>query len=192
MSVSILGMDEKESPFDKGLTEAELIESAYQSVKGSRFTFSVVPIILVKRAHRECAKKLYHDDPSQTMDLVKEILPFLTLASAVIEEKSAALLKENLIQSDKQDAAIIQSEINHWSQGKKENWLLQLGLIDPDFKEKMEAVRKTRNRLVHDPDKYHYLEEIEYDSYTLPEIIEFALECAEKLDKRNLSFDEAG
>jgi hypothetical protein len=179
-------MDEKENPFDDGYTESEIIEDAYQSVKESKFDLAVTQIILVKRVHRDMAKKLHREGPTQPMDFTKEVLPFLTLASSVIEEKSTEIILNNLIQEDEQNVPFIQNEIANWSQGQREEALKQHGLIDEDLNVKMTAVRKARNKLVHEPDTLHSFEEVEYGSYTLPQIIDFALECAEELDDKTL------
>lgn len=182
-------MGEKPNPFDEGLTEQEVIESAYQDIKSTKFKFSLVPAALVKSLRRDAAKRLYYEEPSQPHDFAKEVLPCLVLASSVIEEKSSELLIQELIQCNKREQNIVQSEIEHWSQGKKEDWLSQLDIIDQDFKEKMCAVRKTRNRLVHEPDKFDSFDEIEYQSNNLPDIIDDAVECVEELSSKTDKFD---
>lgn len=181
-------MAEKENPFDKGMSESEIVEEAYSRVKNTKFKFSFTAIALVRNVHRDVAKRLHYEEPSQPSDFSKDVLPLLTLASAVIEEKSAELLIENLIEG-KYQGEFAQREIENWSQGKREDALYQLDLIDTEFKEKLTAVRKTRNNLVHDPDKHHSFEEIEYGDYSLPEIIDMAVECAVELDKEALNSD---
>jgi len=177
-------MGDKPNPFDKGPTESDLIQSAYQDVKSAKFDFSLVPEALVKSLRRDAAKRLYYEEPSNSSDFAKEVLPCLVLASSVIEEKSGEILIQELIKNSKSDENLVVGEIEQWSQGKKEDWLAQLDIIDQDLKEKMCAVRITRNRLVHDPDKFDSLDEIEYDSKDLPGIVDDAVECVEELNSK--------
>lgn len=171
-------MGEKKSPSDESL---ESFEESYEVAKETfQIPFDFTPTAFVKSMYQMSSERLDENSDTILSDFLFEILPIIVVASAVIEDRSEKILTEFARQDESIDAN--SKNIEYWSQGKKEEKLSDWGLICDDIVEKMEIVRKTRNNIVHEPQKIDELKDLEYESNTLPEAVSASLLCVKELE----------
>lgn len=173
-----------EEGFDSLDTNMSIVKEVYDDVDNQRFVLRMRPELTVRQAMMDCIETLDRESISQPDEFVKAILPTISIAHAYIEELSYELILQEFPAEKHQENDLVKSEISDWSQGKKEDWLSQLDLIDGELKQKMEAVRVTRNNIIHDFSEHFEFSEIEHGAYELPEILEMTVECVDELQQK--------
>lgn len=108
-----------------------------------------------------------------------DILSYFAFTSAIIEQRSAYLLRESLIAEElRQKEEIFEFIDETLSQHQREELLYNCRMIDGDLKNDLTKIRRFRNRLVHDPRERQIV-----DSTDIEEIVSLALSSAKQLDQ---------
>jgi hypothetical protein len=87
------------------------------------------------------------------------IVEYFTIASAIIEQRSADLLYMTLVEDSRESKSarsFFQSNLQQW---QREELLYRCGVIDEELKSNLKRARDTRNTLVHDLRERLYIEE---------------------------------
>lgn len=110
----------------------------------------------------------------------REHLSYFAMTSAVVEQRSAALIRETLIAEDFHEnedvAGYIQEQI---PQSQREELLYKCGIVGGEMLSRMQQVRGKRNRLVHRPHERRYTNPGEFT-----DIVESAFQVAKEVDDK--------
>ena len=110
----------------------------------------------------------------------RQYLNYFTISSAVIEHRSAFLLKEFLIIEEfREDESVSEFIEERMSQSRREELLYGCGVVGGTLLNKMQKVRGKRNSLVHQPHERRYIKPERFLRIT-----DMAFQVADKLDEK--------
>jgi len=87
------------------------------------------------------------------------LVEYFTIASAIIESRSAELLNMKLVGDGRKSKSSLRFFQRNLRQGQREELMYRCGIIDEGFKGSLKDVRRERNNIVHNLDERLYIGE---------------------------------